>query len=127
MGVGVDLVETCRIRACLDRWGDRFTAKVFCANERRYCDARPVPARHYAGRFAVKEAVSKAFGTGIGTHIGWLDMEVTRNPDTGAPTVRFSDRARTWMNELGVTRVWVSLSHTRRYAVAQAVLEGERA
>lgn len=122
LGVGVDLIETERMKESIDRWGDRFTHKVFGEEERRYCDSKAEPWRHYAGRFAVKEAVSKAFGTGIGEHIGWLDIEVMRASDTGAPSVRLSARARALAEQRGAGDVLVSLSHTRRYAVAQAVL-----
>lgn len=122
LGVGVDLVETERMKNAIDKWGERFTEKVFGANERRYCEEKAESWRHYAGRFAVKEAVSKAFGTGIGEHVGWLDIEVIRDGETGAPSVRLSPRAYTMVRQRGGGDVLVSLSHTRRYAVAQAVL-----
>ncbi len=122
LGVGVDLVETGRMQDAIGRWGDRFTQKIFGETERLYCEDKAEPWRHYAGRFAVKEAVSKAFGTGIGEHIGWLDIEVMRDADTGAPSVRLSPRARALAEQRGGGEVLVSLSHTKRYAVAQAVL-----
>ena len=81
-----------------------------------------MPSRHYAGRFAVKEAVTKAFGTGIGPGLGWLDIEVVRNADTGAPSVRISSRSWKMAEEKGVGRILVSLSHTRNYAVAHALV-----
>ncbi len=124
LGLGVDLVENDRMRECLERWGSRFSEKVFRPAERAYCESRPEPWRHYAGRFAVKEAVSKAFGTGIGKQVGWLDIEVVRSPDTGAPSVNLTGRAREWADQQGVRTIMVSLSHTRRYAVAQALLTG---
>ncbi len=122
-GAGIDLVENDRLAAVAGRWGGRFLDRVFLPGERAYCEAQAAPARHYAGRFAVKEAVTKAFGTGIGPHLGWLDMEVVRG-DSGAPTVRLSDRAAAWARARGVGRILVSLSHTRHYAVAQALLLG---
>jgi holo-[acyl-carrier protein] synthase len=106
----------------LDRWGDRFKNRVFLAGEQAYCETRAVPCRHYAGRFAVKEAVTKAFGTGIGAHIGWLDIEVVRSPQTGAPSVTLSDRARALARERGADDVLVSLAHTRTHTVAHALL-----
>lgn len=124
LGVGVDLVETGRLRQAVERWGGSFTERVFRPSERAYCEAQAAPWRHYAGRFAVKEAVSKAFGTGIGEHVGWLDIEVARNAATGAPSVRLFGRARRFAAGRGVARVLVSLAHSRDYAVAQAVLVG---
>ncbi len=121
LGIGVDLVETERMRDAIERWGDRFVGKIFGASERAYCEEKGEPWRHYAARFAVKEAVSKAFGTGLGEHIGWLDIEVMRDSETGAPSVRLSTRATALAARRGGGRVLVSLSHTRRYAVAQVV------
>ncbi|OGV69395.1 MAG: holo-[acyl-carrier-protein] synthase [Lentisphaerae bacterium RIFOXYA12_FULL_60_10] len=122
LGIGVDLVENDRMGELIDRWGARFVDRVFLSGERKYCNTKAVPARHYAGRFAVKEAVSKAFGTGLGPHLGWLDIEVVRDADTGAPSVHFSERARRWADSLGVGQVLISLSHTAHYAMAQALL-----
>ena len=121
-GVGVDLVENDRIRETLARWGDRFTARVFQPAERRYCDDKADPAPHYAGRFAAKEAVAKALGCGIGAELGWLDMEIIRDPVTGAPAVEFAAAVRVRMQARGWQKVLISFSHTRSYAVAQAVL-----
>ena len=84
LGIGVDIVETARIESSLARFGDRFLARVFTDAEREYCASMPFPARHYAARFAAKEAVSKAFGTGIGAQAGWRDIEVRRK-ESGEP------------------------------------------
>ncbi len=125
LGIGVDLIETARMQESVEKWGDRFAAKIFTERERAYCGAKPEPWRHYAGRFAVKEAVSKAFGTGIGEHIGWLDIEVLRDESSGAPWVQLSERAQGWADSRGVRKIVVSLSHTRHYAVAQAMVWGQ--
>ncbi len=125
LGIGVDLVENERMKETLARSGKRFRDRVFLASEQRYCDRRADPSRHYAGRFAVKEAVSKAFGTGVGEHLGWLDIEVVRDGKSGAPSVRLNGKGRELAAKRGVQRVLVSLSHTRHYAVAQAVLVGK--
>jgi holo-[acyl-carrier protein] synthase len=122
LGVGIDLVESDRMRAALERWGGRFKARVFNAEEQAYCDGRAAAWRHYAGRFAVKEAVSKAFGTGIGAHINWLDIEVVRDEQTGAPSVRLRGAGARLAEERGVSHVLVSLAHSRSHAVAQALL-----
>lgn len=124
LGCGVDLVEIAEIAKTLARWSRRFKNRVFLPEEQRYCDSKIPCVRHYAGRFAVKEAVAKAFGTGVGTHISWLDIEVVRDPKTGAPAVRLSSRGRQLARKRGVKHILVSLAHTRHYAVAQAILVG---
>jgi holo-[acyl-carrier protein] synthase len=110
----------------LKKWGATFRDRVFLPGEQKYCEASAVPVQHYAGRFAVKEAVSKAFGTGFGPNLGLLDIEVERNSETGAPSVRLSARGRAFAGRMGVGAILISLSHTRHYAVAQAILVGER-
>jgi holo-[acyl-carrier protein] synthase len=126
LGTGVDLVENGRIDAMVKRWGAHFMDRVFSADEQAYCSVKAVPSRHLAGRFAVKEAVSKAFLTGIGPRFGWLDLEVARNPESGAPSVLLHGKAADYARELGVSRVMISLSHTRHYAVASAVLVSDQ-
>ena len=126
LGMGVDLVENKRMQETLKKWDRAFHDKVFLPREQDYCDKQAAPWRHYAGRFAVKEAVSKAFGTGIGEHIGWLDVEVLSDPKTGAPSVRLSPKGRQLADRRGVDRILVSLAHTRHYTVAQALLVGGR-
>ena len=124
LGTGIDLVENERMREMLEKWDDTFKSKVFLPEEQAYCDSRPAPFRHYAARFAVKEAVSKAFGTGMGSHIGWLDIETIRDEDTGAPSVRLSGRAGELAESMGISGIMVSLSHTRDNAVAHVLLMG---
>jgi len=125
LGLGVDLTENARMRATLKRWDGQFKHRVFRPEEQRYCDACAQPWRHYAGRFAVKEAVSKAFGTGIGELLGWLDIEVLRS-SAGAPHVKLHNAGARLARRRGVRKILVSLSHTRHYAVAQALLVGAR-
>ena len=122
VGTGIDLVEVARFRQMLEQWRGRFTRRVFLEAERRYCESRPRPWMHYAVRFAVKEAVAKAFGTGISPELGWQDIEVVADPATRAPSVRFSPKGRALAARRGIARVLVSLSHTHDYAVAQAIL-----
>ena len=124
VGTGVDLVENERMAEILARRGAGFKNKVFSANEQRYCESKAFPSRHYAGRFAVKEAVTKAFGTGVGPHVSWLDIEVIRHPDTGAPSVKLSPRARKLARAQRAGDILISLSHTKNYAVAHALLLG---
>ena len=124
MGAGIDLVENDRMREVLDRWGTAFRNRVFLATEQAYCDSKAFPCRHYAARFAVKEAVTKAFGTGITAQLGWRDIEVRRDALSGAPSVRLSTRGQSLAGQRSVSDILVSLSHTRNYAVAQAILIG---
>ena len=122
IGTGVDLVENERIHTLLDKWGDRFKSRVFLPSEQSYCDSKASPWLYYAGRFAVKESVSKAFGTGIGPELGWLDMEVVKDPASGAPSIALSEHGRILANKQGVTKILISLSHTHNFAVAHAML-----
>ena len=123
LGIGVVLTENARMRATLKRWRQQFKDRIFRPEEQKYCDACAQPWRHYAGRFAVKEAVSKAFGIGIGEALGWLDIEVVRGV-SGAPTVQLHAAGARLARRRGVRRILISLSHTRHYAVAQALLLG---
>lgn len=122
LGVGVDIVETSRIRDSLEKFGPRFRNRVFTPDEQAYCDARPDPVIHYAARFAAKEAVSKAFGTGIGAQLGWLDIEIYKEPGSGAPFVRLRGKGADLLQACGGRAMLVSLSHTHDYAAAAAVL-----
>ncbi len=124
LGIGVDLVECTRIQHSLDRFGDRFLHRVFTDDEIAYATSMKFPARHLAARFAAKEAVSKAFGTGIGKAMGWRDIEVLKNA-SGEPYLRLSGQAETLARERGVTSALVTLSHTDNHAVACVVLEGD--
>lgn len=122
VGIGVDLVENDRMQEMLDRWGPKFKDKVFLKKEQQYCETKASPNHHYAARFAVKEAVSKAFGTGMGPHIGWLDIEVVRDTKTGAPSVKLSAKGRKLASARKAGDVLISLSHTKNYAMAHALL-----
>ena len=122
LGTGVDLVENQRMREMLERWDKRFKNRVFLRAEQAYCERKASPWLYYAGRLAVKEAVSKAFGTGIGPQLGWMDIEVVKDPVSGAPSVRLSRRGRSLAAAMKVERVLVSLSHTRNFAIANALL-----
>lgn len=125
LGTGIDIVENDRMADVLGRWDVRFKNRVFLDSEQSYCDAKAFPCHHYAGRFAVKEAVTKAFGTGVGPQLGWRDIEVVSNPASGAPSVRLSSRAQALATKLGAGKILISLSHTHNYSVAQALLIAE--
>ncbi|MDI6774339.1 MAG: holo-ACP synthase [Verrucomicrobiota bacterium] len=122
LGTGIDLVESRRMQEVIERWGARFKDKVFLPDEQNYCDAKAFPCHHYAARFAAKEAVSKAFGTGISLHINWLDMEVERDPESGAPSIRLIGKGLELARHHHAGQILVSLSHTHDYAVASAIV-----
>ena len=119
-GIGIDVVEVGRIEAAVEKLGDAFLGRLFTESEREYCAKQKRPALHYAARFAAKEAVSKALGTGIGGQAGWLEMEVER-AISGAPKMIFSGSAADFLASEGIAEVQVSLSHAKEYAAANAV------
>jgi holo-[acyl-carrier protein] synthase len=122
LGIGVDLVECARIQHSLDRFGERFLHRVFTAGEIQYSMSMKFPARHLAARFAGKEAVSKAFGTGIGKAMGWRNIDIRKKP-SGEPVLVFSGPAQELATERGVTSALITLSHTDHHAIACVVLE----
>jgi holo-[acyl-carrier protein] synthase len=123
LGVGMDIVETRRIAESIERFGDRFLHRVFLEGEIAYSRSMKAPHLHLAARFAAKEAISKAFGTGIGREMGWRDLEIVREPG-GAPRVRLHGRAEAHAKARGIEAVHVSLSHTTEYGAASAVVVG---
>ena len=121
IGIGLDLVKIARVRAAAERWQERFLERVFTEAERRYCFQRASPYASLAARFAVKEAVLKALGTGWSRGVRWVEIEVL--PDrAGRPQASVEGRVRSLIREVGVTSIHVSLSHDAEYAMAEAVL-----
>jgi len=119
-GIGIDVVEVGRIASSLEEFGEKFATRIFTAGEREYCLSRAKPELHFAARFAVKEAASKALGTGIGKEVGWLDLEVTRG-ENGEPLLRISGRAKEFCDAHGISEIKISLTHARDYAAANAI------
>jgi holo-[acyl-carrier protein] synthase len=122
LGIGVDLVECARIQRSIDRFGDKFLHRVFTDGEIAYSMSMKFPARHLAARFAAKEALSKAFGTGIGKAMGWRDIDVQKKP-SGEPFVVLSGHAKELADRRAVRAVWITLSHTDDHAMAEIVIE----
>ena len=123
IGIGVDFVEVARVQHSLERFGDRFLQRVFTAGEIAYSMSMRFPARHLAARFAAKEAVSKAFGTGIGRAMGWRDIDV-RKKESGEPFLVFEGGAKEMSISRGVSQPLITLSHTDEHAIAMIILEG---
>jgi holo-[acyl-carrier protein] synthase len=113
--LGIDIIKVDRIRASIERFGERFSNRVLTTNEQRYVRMRP---ETFAGRWAAKEAVSKVLGLGV-RGIGWKDIEVVRLP-TGQPSVQLHGRAAARAEQLGMERIALSISHESDYAVAIA-------
>ena len=122
VGVGTDLMEIGRIKQSMARFGDRFLARVFTSAEIAYCQRKKNAAESFAARFAAKEAGAKALGTGISQGISWLELEVTRDP-SGKPGLLLRGRAADRANVLGITRISLSITHSRESALAVVIME----
>jgi holo-[acyl-carrier protein] synthase len=122
VGIGIDLVDCARIENSIARFGERFLKRVFTEGEIAYSQSMKFPARHFAARFAAKEALSKAFGTGIGKSMSWRDLDV-RKKESGEPYVVLIGGAERMAQERGVEKVWISLSHTETVGMATVILE----
>src|SRR6266704_2979946 len=123
LGIGIDIIEVARIQASYERFGERFLKRILHPNEIAYCLSHTAPGPFLAARFAAKEAISKAFGTGIGAQLGWQDMEVARK-ESGEPYVILHDKGLKLFAERGAKNLLISVSHTEHYATVVAVLEG---
>ncbi|MDR0310528.1 MAG: holo-ACP synthase [Acidobacteriota bacterium] len=122
IGTGIDIVEIARFRKILAGTGERFLTRVFTSEERRFCLARRDPAPHFAVRFAAKEAVFKALGTGWSKGVTWLDVEV-RRCEYDAPTILLHGAASEIAASKGIGKIHISLTHTDNWAAATAILE----
>jgi holo-[acyl-carrier protein] synthase len=122
-GVGIDIVEIARLDRALARWGKRFTGRVFTSGELEYASAKHRPAQHLSARFAGKEAVSKALGTGFSEGCRMVEIEIVAD-HRGRPSVRLHGSTRRLASRLGVEEIHLSLSHSGDTAVAQAVAIG---
>ena len=122
MGIGIDLVEIDRIQDLAERH-QSFLKRIFASCELKYCQGKKNPYPHLAARFAAKEAVFKALGTGWSLGLSWTDVAV-ENDMTGNPAIQLSNGAKCLADKLGVQKTHISLTHTGAYATAQVVIEG---
>jgi len=120
---GIDIIEVARIASSFEKFGERFVNRILLPDEIAYCLSHKFPAPFLAVRFAAKEAVSKAFGTGIGAQLGWQDIEIRRK-ESGEPFVVLHGKGQELFEDRGAKKMHVSLSHTEHYAAATAILEG---
>lgn len=124
IGHGIDLVEVGRIRDAIDRHGDRFVRRIYTAGEQAQAGDGPLRIQFLAGRFAAKEAVMKALGTGWSGGVAWTDIDVRRLP-SGKPEVTLTGTCREIAEGLGVAAWEMSITHTAGHAAASAVAVGE--
>jgi len=119
IGIGCDIIEIDRIERAIKRFGDHLLSRLFTERERKIPLKRNDQTSFYAGRFAAKEALAKALGTGIGSRISWHDMEILQD-DKGKPTVVWNSLIP---HEFGFSHTYLSISHSKSHALAYALLE----
>ncbi len=122
IGTGIDLLENKRIGELVDRWGNKFLRKIYTENEINYCNKKK-NIQCLAARFAVKEAVVKVLGTGIGA-VAWKEIEVINNAK-GKPVVFLNNKAKALAWDLKITKLHISISHEKEYTIAMAIAEKE--
>jgi holo-[acyl-carrier protein] synthase len=120
VGLGTDIIEVDRIAKMIADHGDHFLQRIFTAAEIEHCQPRREAAQHFAGRWAAKEAVMKALGTGFTPDVGWTDIEILVKP-SGQPFVVLHGTTRACANGLGIGEILITISHTRTVATATAV------
>jgi holo-[acyl-carrier protein] synthase len=123
IGIGTDIIECNRIARMLTQHSKRFTDHVYTEAETRYCSGRKIAEQHFAGRWAAKEAVLKALGTGWVAGIAWRDVEVVLQPG-GKPIIQLHRGAAAKAAELGITEILISISHCKSHATATAIAVG---
>jgi holo-[acyl-carrier protein] synthase len=123
LGIGTDITECLRIARMIERHGELFIDRVYTPEEVRYCQSRRASTQHFTGRWAAKEAVLKALGTGWRRGISWRDVEI-RNEPGGRPVVALRGGLRDLVQQLGVVELLVSISHCRTHATAYAIAIG---
>jgi holo-[acyl-carrier protein] synthase len=121
LGLGCDIIEVERVRGVCERQGERFLRRVFTDEERAYCCGMKYPYKHFAARFAAKEAISKCFTTGIGAELGWRSVSIYHGP-RHEPLVRLDEKGEQLLRAAGGTHVLVSLSHSDTAAMAVAAI-----
>ena len=123
IGCGIDLVKIERIEKIIKRWGNNFNSRIFTPLERDYCEKKKDNKfQSYAGKFAAKEALLKALGLGLRGG-NWKEIEI-RNNELGQPIIDTSGKLKNIALTKGVKKYFITISHTKEYAIAQVILEG---
>jgi len=126
LGIGIDMVKVSRMKSIMRRWDRNFLDRIFTQAEREYCLQKKMAHVHFSGRFAVKEALLKALGSGLSQGISWKEIETL--PDAaGQPRVHLSGRVRDLVHALGTCDILSSITHDADYAIAQVLLQGTQA
>ena len=121
-GTGIDIIEVERIKNSIEKYSPKFEERVFTSSEINYCKSQGDPVKHFAARFAVKEAVSKCLGKGIRGALGFQDMEITHE-DNGKPVLNMIGKGKELFQKLKLKSIHISISHDRTYAIAHAIAE----
>ena len=121
-GTGIDIIEINRIKQSIKKYSNRFEQKVFTQKEVDYCYSQADPAKHFAARFSVKEAVLKCFGTGMTGGILWKDIEVDKQ-GSGQPIINLYGKGKLLFSQLKLKHIHISITHDKNYAVAHAIAE----
>jgi len=121
-GTGLDIIEISRIKHSMQKYSGKFEERVFTSKEIDYCRSKADPSKHFAARFAAKEAVLKSLGTGMAQGITWKDMEIL-NRESGQPVLKLTGRGRHIFDALNLKDIHISITHDKSYALAQAIAE----
>jgi len=122
IGIGIDLVEIERIHDSVEKFGHRFLDRIFTQAEIEYCQRKAHRYQHFAARFAAKESILKAIGTGLSEGITWHEIEIVNN-ELGKPVFVCKGNFDRILREFGVENIYLSLSHSQKYAIAMTILE----
>ena len=121
-GIGIDLVEVDRLRSSAIKFGDKFLNRIFTENEIKYCQTKFNSYQHYAVRFAAKEALLKAIGTGLRSGMTWHQIEIV-NDTQAKPSIITYGECQKFLQKLEIKKIELSLSHTKDHGVAVVILE----
>jgi holo-[acyl-carrier protein] synthase len=122
VGIGIDICEVSRVEQAIARFGERFLRRVYTPAEIKYCQSKKNAIERFAGRFAAKEAATKAIGTGLHFGVTWQDVEAVRLPG-GRPTVLYHRAAAEHFARLGAKNAHLSITHSGDLAIAQVIIE----
>ena len=121
-GIGIDIIEIERIKEAINKGGERFVRRIFTDIEINYCNKKRLKYQHFAVRFAAKEAVFKAIGTGWQKGVRWVDVE-TLNDKLGKPMINLFGKTKKLAEKMKIKKIYVSFSHSANYAIAQIIFE----